>query len=135
MKFVKMHACGNDYIYLSSEQVIGQDLKALAKKLSERRFCVGGDGIIILKKLDEQTVEMRIFNADGSEGQTCGNGVRCTGAFARKYLGIKSDKIIIKTLCNKTAVCLLDRSPFKPCSEKGKIFAKAEMGEVKLCEP
>ena len=41
--------------------------------------------------LDEQTVEMRIFNADGSEGQTCGNGVRCAGAFARKYLGIKSD--------------------------------------------
>ena len=85
MKFLKMQAAGNDYIYVSGEENRGADYSSLAKKLCDRRFGVGADGIIAVYRDETKKCDffMRIFNADGSEGKTCGNGLRCSAAFMR----------------------------------------------------
>ena len=80
LSFTKMHGCANDYIYLDCRATgLPRNIEALARKLSARRFSIGGDGIICI--CAPQTLgadaTMRIFNADGSEGKMCGNGIRC----------------------------------------------------------
>jgi diaminopimelate epimerase len=82
MKFTKMHGIGNDYIYVNgfSEQVA--EPAELARKISDRHFGVGGDGLILILPSDKADVRMRMFNADGSEAEMCGNGVRCVAKYA-----------------------------------------------------
>lgn len=81
LKFTKMHGCGNDYIYFNCfEQPIDHP-EELAVTLSDRHFGVGGDGIILICPSDKADAKMRIFNADGSEGKMCGNGIRCVGKY------------------------------------------------------
>lgn len=81
LKFTKMHGCGNDYIYFNCfEQPIDHP-EELAAALSDRHFGVGGDGIILICPSDKADAKMRIFNADGSEGKMCGNGIRCVGKY------------------------------------------------------
>jgi len=79
MRFTKMHGLGNDYIYIDtfSEDLSDLDITGLAIKLSDRNFGIGGDGIILICPSDEADFRMRMFNADGSEGEMCGNGMRC----------------------------------------------------------
>ncbi len=83
MRFTKMHGAGNDYLYIDA-RTLNADWPALAQKMSDRHFGVGSDGIIILQKptVDGAQARMRIFNADGSEAEMCGNGVRCFVKFA-----------------------------------------------------
>ena len=78
MQFSKLHGLGNDYVYLNAfDQELGEyDLAELARILSDRHFGVGGDGIILIGPADEADFHMRIFNADGSEAEMCGNGIR-----------------------------------------------------------
>ncbi len=82
MRFTKLHGLGNDYIYINTftEDLSGYDLPSLAQVLSDRNFGVGGDGIILVMPSTDADFRMRIFNADGSEAEMCGNGVR---AFAK----------------------------------------------------
>lgn len=82
MKFTKMHGLGNDYIYLDCTVYTPDDLPALARKLSDRHFGVGGDGLICICPSETADFRMRMFNADGSEGAMCGNGIRCLGKLA-----------------------------------------------------
>jgi len=80
-EFTKMHGLGNDYIYFNC---LTEDIphpEALAVRLSDRHFGIGGDGIILLCSSDRADVKMRMFNADGSEGKMCGNGIRCVGKY------------------------------------------------------
>lgn len=83
MKFIKMHGCGNDYIYFDclEKDFTGdsEGERQAAIKLSDRHFGIGGDGIIIIKKGKKADFEMVMYNADGSRSQMCGNGVRCVG--------------------------------------------------------
>ncbi len=76
-----MHGLGNDYIYLDCTEETPPDLPRLAEKLSRRHFGVGGDGLICICPSERADFKMRIFNADGSEGEMCGNGIRCVGKY------------------------------------------------------
>ena len=100
LKFTKMHGIGNDYIYINAIEQKIDNPNDLALKLSDRRFSIGGDGVILICSSDVADAKMRMFNADGSEGKMCGNGVRCVGKYV--YDNLLSDKsrdtITIETL-------------------------------------
>ena len=81
MKFTKMHGAGNDYVYIDA-RVEDQDWPALSIAMSDRHTGVGSDGIILACESDKADLKMRMFNADGSEGEMCGNGIRCLVRFA-----------------------------------------------------
>jgi diaminopimelate epimerase len=82
MRFTKMHGCGNDYLYINGFEEAVRDPAALAVAMSDRRTGVGSDGIIIIAPSGKADVRMRMYNADGSEGLMCGNGIRCIGKYA-----------------------------------------------------
>lgn len=79
MKFTKMQGLGNDYVYLDCTKATPVDLPALAVRVSDRHFGVGSDGLICICASEKADFRMRMFNADGSEGEMCGNGIRCVG--------------------------------------------------------
>jgi diaminopimelate epimerase len=81
MNFTKMHGLGNDYIFLNCMEAVPENLDELARRLSDRHFGIGGDGIICVCPSQRADFKMRIFNADGSEGAMCGNGIRCFGKY------------------------------------------------------
>lgn len=91
-----MHAAGNDYVYIRDQDYETERLAYLSRIFSARRKGIGGDGLICVKKLDENAIRMRIFNSDGSEGATCGNGMRCAALFAAKYLGSGRNELTVK---------------------------------------
>jgi len=78
LKFVKMEGLGNDYVYVDCfRQPMPADPVALSQVISDRHFGVGGDGLILVCPSDKADARMRMFNADGSESEMCGNGIRC----------------------------------------------------------
>lgn len=79
--FTKMHGCGNHYIYFDCFHQTVPNPEELSIRLSEPHFGIGGDGIILISPSDCADAQMRIFNADGSEGKMCGNGIRCVGKY------------------------------------------------------
>lgn len=81
MKFEKMQAAGNDYIYINLFEEQVNDPESLACCLSDRHFGIGGDGIVLIGPDQEGDFSMRMFNADGSEGAMCGNAARCVGKY------------------------------------------------------
>jgi diaminopimelate epimerase len=82
VKFVKMHGIGNDYVYVDCfRQPLPADPAELSRRISDRHFGVGGDGLILVCPSREGDARMRMFNADGSEAEMCGNGVRCVAKF------------------------------------------------------
>ena len=82
MRFTKMHGIGNDYVYVSTfDQKPPADPAALARAVSDRHFGIGGDGLILIMPSERADARMRMFNADGSEGEMCGNGVRCVAKY------------------------------------------------------
>ncbi|MFI4911682.1 MAG: diaminopimelate epimerase [Sedimentisphaeraceae bacterium JB056] len=81
MKFTKMHGLGNDYVYVNCFEENIEDPSALAIELSDRHFGIGGDGLILICPSDIADAKMRMFNADGSESQMCGNGLRCVSKY------------------------------------------------------
>lgn len=81
MKFTKMHGCGNDYLYVDCRGGIPEDIEQIAVEASDRHRGVGADGIILICPGEKADFMMRIFNADGSEGKMCGNGIRCVAKY------------------------------------------------------
>lgn len=81
MRFTKMQGLGNDYVYLNGLDGLPEDLPELARRMSDRHFGVGSDGLICICPSKTADFKMRIFNADGSEGEMCGNGIRCLGKY------------------------------------------------------
>jgi diaminopimelate epimerase len=82
MHFTKMHGPGNDYIYVDCfAEPVPPNVPELARRISDRRFGVGGDGLILICRSDRADAEMRMFNADGSPAEMCGNGIRCVAKF------------------------------------------------------
>ena len=100
IKFWKMHGLGNDYVVIDNrDQKIGDKQAAeLAKKLCERRFSVGADGLLLVCNLALADVKMRIFNADGSEAEMCGNGIRCFAKYCYENGIVKKNEFPIETL-------------------------------------
>lgn len=93
-----MQGIGNDYIYFDCMRGEIAEPEKLSVKLSDRRFGIGGDGIILLCKSDVADCKMRMFNADGSEGKMCGNGIRCLGKLARDLGYVSGDNCTVETL-------------------------------------
>ena len=81
MKFTKMQGAGNDYVYIDARG-LKEDWPSLSRRMSDRHFGIGGDGIILVLDSDAADLKMRMFNADGSEGEMCGNGIRCFAKYA-----------------------------------------------------
>lgn len=81
MKFIKMQGLGNDYLFLNCLNGEPENLPALTVRMSDRHFGAGSDGVICLCPAEQGDFRMRIFNADGSEGEMCGNGIRCLARY------------------------------------------------------
>src|ERR671934_2645621 len=98
MRFTKMHGCGNDYIYVDCVRTKApKDPVALARAISDRHFGVGGDGLILICPSEKADARMRMFNADGSESEMCGNGIRCVAKFVHDHGIAKKDRLTIET--------------------------------------
>ena len=110
MDFTKMHGCGNDYIFLSCMEGVPGDLPGLARRLSHRRFGVGGDGIICVCSSLRADFKMRMFNADGSEGAMCGNGIRCFGKYVYDKGLTGKTHLVIETLSGDRELSLTVRN-------------------------
>lgn len=128
MRFVKMHGIGNDYVYLDGyndpalEQKV--DLARLARAMSDRHRGIGSDGIIVVGRPTDRgaDVRMRMFNADGSESEMCGNGIRCVAKFAYDRLGLRRSPMKVQT---KRGVLAIDY-----VTQEGKLVAATvDMGE------
>lgn len=100
MKFTKMQGLGNDYIYINCTKGYEsiENPGELSKKLSDRHFGIGGDGIILICDSDLADFKMRMFNKDGSESEMCGNGIRCVGKYVYDFGLTKKNNITIETL-------------------------------------
>ncbi|MDE7401314.1 MAG: diaminopimelate epimerase [Clostridia bacterium] len=125
-KFYKLHGIGNDYIYFDCMKEPLANVEELAVRLSDRHFSIGGDGIILLCPSDIADCRMRMFNADGSEGKMCGNGIRCVGKLAHDLGYVSGERCTIETLSGvKTLNFKLDKN--------GKVAsAKVDMGAAIL---
>lgn len=97
MQFTKMQGCGNDYIYVNgfTERIAEREKPQLVRKLSDRHFGIGGDGVIFVNPSSEADFEMEMYNADGSRSEMCGNGIRCVGKFAYDKGLTNSEKISV----------------------------------------
>jgi diaminopimelate epimerase len=98
VKFVKMHGTGNDYVYISCFEQNVENPQELAIKVSDRHKGIGSDGLILIMPSKICDFRMRIFNADGSEAQMCGNGARCVGKFVYDKGYTNKKKISLETL-------------------------------------
>ena len=106
MDFTKMHGCGNDYIFLNCMEGEPDGLPGLARRLSHRRFGVGGDGVICVCPSAGADFRMRMFNADGSEGAMCGNGIRCFGKYVYDKGLTDKARLVIETLSGERELSL-----------------------------
>src|SRR5882724_8482796 len=92
MRFTKMHGIGNDYVYVNCfDAPFPKDPAVLARKMTDRHFGIGGDGLILICPSDSGAyARMRMYNVDGSEAEMCGNGLRCVAKYVYDH-GIKRD--------------------------------------------
>lgn len=98
MKFTKMHGCGNDYIYVNCLKETVEDSERTAVYVSDRHFGIGSDGLILIHPSQVADFRMAMYNADGSEGKMCGNGVRCIAKYVYDYGLTDKKQIAIETL-------------------------------------
>ncbi len=100
MHFTKMHGIGNDYVYISTfDQEAPADPAKLAVAVSDRHYGIGGDGLILIMPSEQADADarMRMFNADGSEGEMCGNGIRCVAKYLYDHDIVRKDRVRIET--------------------------------------
>lgn len=100
MNFWKMHGLGNDYIIIDNRygKISEEEISASAKKICERRFSVGADGLLLLYDSSVADAKMRIFNSDGSEAEMCGNGIRCFAKYCYENDIVRKRELKIETL-------------------------------------
>ena len=97
LEFTKMHGCGNDYVYVVALKARPADPAALSKRLADRHFGVGGDGLIMLAPSNAADLRMEMYNADGSRGDMCGNGIRCVARLAYERGIVRANPMVIET--------------------------------------
>ncbi len=129
IEFTKMHGCGNDYVYINGiSQDIPADIKPdMVRKLSDRHFGIGGDGVIFINGSDIADFEMEMWNADGTRAEMCGNGIRCVAKYVYDY-GLTDKKVV--------DICSFDKVKHIILTiEDGKaVMARVDMGEP-ILEP
>lgn len=125
MKFTKMQGIGNDYVYVNCFEKTVADPERVSKIISDRHFGIGADGLVLIMPSDKADFRMRMFNADGSEGNMCGNATRCIGKF-----------VYDNRLTDKTNITLETRSGIKKLTlypENGKVkTVLVDMGKAVL---
>lgn len=125
MKFTKMQGIGNDYVYVNCLQETIENPSELAKKISDRHYGVGSDGLIMINPSDKANFEMEMYNADGSRGEMCGNGIRCVAKYVYDYGLTDKTSISVETLAG---IKYLDLTV-----EDGKVvLVKVDMGKPML---
>ena len=124
IEFVKMHGIGNDYVYwdraagaAADEPQVEALLPALAQRMADRHFGVGGDGLVLIERGETQPLRMRMFNADGSEAEMCGNGIRCVARYAHDTGLANGARFSIQTMRRDVAVEVLDDG--RVCADMG----------------
>lgn len=127
MKFTKMHGCGNDYIYVdgSKEHIDAERKAETVRRLSDRHFGIGGDGVIFINPSAEADFEMEMYNADGSRAEMCGNGIRCVAKYVYDKGLTDKKKISIISAGKVKQLCLT-------IQDKKVILVKVNMGEPEL---
>lgn len=126
MHFTKMQGLGNDYLYVYGE-VPGQ-VEELCRRLSDRHFGAGSDGMIFISPSDKADFRMRIFNADGSEARMCGNGIRCVGKYVYEKGYTQKTELNIETLSGIRRLSLILREDRVEAVE-------VDMGQTRADEP
>ena len=125
MKFTKMHGCGNDYVYVDCTKEVIPNISETAIRVSDRHFGIGSDGLILIKASDVADFEMDMYNADGSRGKMCGNGIRCVAKYVYDH-----------GLTDKTTITVNTLSGIKTLQltiEDGKVSkVSVDMGEPEL---
>lgn len=125
MKFTKMQGIGNDYVYVNCFEETVADPERVSEIISDRHFGIGADGLVLIMPSDKADFRMRMFNADGSEGNMCGNATRCIGKF-----------VYDNHLTDKTNITLETRSGIKKLTlypENGKVkIVLVDMGKAVL---
>ncbi len=108
LKFWKMHGLGNDYVLIDNreEKIREGNIGTVARKLCERRFSIGADGLLLLYSSQTADVKMRIFNSDGSEAEMCGNGIRCFAKYCYENNIVEKRQLRIETLAGVRNVWL-----------------------------
>jgi diaminopimelate epimerase len=125
LRFVKMQGCGNDYVYVIADRIRPIDPAGLARRISDRRFGIGGDGLILLCPATDADVRMEMYNADGSRGEMCGNGIRCLARLYYETAGGNKNPLAVATDCGIKTVALI-------LGPRGPIAATVDMGEPVL---
>ena len=97
MKFTKMHGAGNDYVYINGFEEQVDDPAELARRVSNRQFGIGSDGLILILPSDVADVRMWMFNLDGSEAEMCGNGIRCVAKYAYDHGLVQNLEMTVET--------------------------------------
>ena len=98
MRFVKMQGAGNDYVYVDCFRENVPDPATLAVRVSDRHFGIGSDGLVLIGPSDAADCRMRMFNADGSEGEMCGNAIRCVGKYVYEHRIAVKPRLTVETL-------------------------------------
>jgi diaminopimelate epimerase len=108
IKFTKMHGCGNDYIYVNGfEYSVPKDKKPdMVRKLSDRHFGIGSDGVIFINPSEIADFEMEMFNADGSRAEMCGNGIRCVAKYVYDNRMTNRENFVIESMGKKKYITL-----------------------------
>lgn len=130
MNFTKMHGTGNDFIMINAfhEYIPEKEYKALAQKLCDRHLGIGADGIILALPSQKNDIKMKIFNADGSEAEMCGNGIRCFALFVKNEELVSKNKFSVETLAGEIIPEVINITYNKKATVKvnmGKPFLKA----------
>lgn len=125
MKFTKMQGLGNDYVYVNCFEEKIENPPAVARYVSDRHFGIGSDGLIMINPSEVADFEMEMYNADGSRGEMCGNGIRCVAKYVYDYGLTDKTKISVETL---GGIKYLDLTV-----EDGKVvLVKVDMGKPEL---
>ena len=98
MKFTKMHGIGNDYVYVNCFEETVENPSAVARYVSDRHFGIGSDGLILIKPSEVADFQMDMYNADGTQSEMCGNGIRCVGKYVYDYGLTDKTSVSIETL-------------------------------------
>jgi diaminopimelate epimerase len=113
MKFTKMHGAGNDYVYVNCFEERMENPEQVAVKVSNRNFGIGSDGLILILPSDRADIRMRMFNADGSESEMCGNGIRCVAKYAFDHGLVTNREITAETGAGILTLQLFTDSRYK----------------------
>ncbi|HEY8464603.1 MAG TPA: diaminopimelate epimerase [Bacillota bacterium] len=106
MKFTKMHGLGNDYIYINCFTINVENPSALAVKMSDRHLGIGSDGLVLIMPSKVAAARMRMFNADGSEAEMCGNAIRCVAKYLYEHGLVQEKSFSVETQAGIKAVTL-----------------------------